>query len=131
MRDISVRHKSNISYSDDVSICKCSRLLNSGLKKYNPMLYTEVIKYLKSMKSETGIREHSFELSDYDKNILGDLTIKHLGGVIYSFSCDEVLNEYTMVEPVVYKGKFIPGTKSDLTKKIKFKIDFLDMLSNR
>lgn len=121
------RGKSNISYYDDFKITQCTRLLYSGLKKYNPLLFTEVIKYLKGVKSDKVMKEHTFKLSEVDSHILGDLSIQHLGGVIYSISCKDVLYEYTIVEPVLYKGKFIPGTKSALTNKIKFKIDYLQM----
>ena len=121
------RGKSNIPYDTDLKITQCTRLLHSGLKKYNSLLYSEVMKYVKSMKSEKRMQEHTFELSEVDSYILGDLSIQYLGGVVYSISCKDVLYEYTVVEPVVYKGRFIPGTKSDLTNKIKFKIDYLQM----
>ena len=121
------RDKLNILYGADLKITQCTRLLHSGLKKYNPLLYSEVMKYVKSMKSEKGMQEHTFKLSEVDSHVLGDLSIQHLGSVIYSISCKDILYEYTIVEPVVYKGRFIPGTKSALTNKIKFKIDYLQM----
>ena len=118
-----------IAYKDEIKINKCTRLLNSGLKKYNPLLFTDVMKYVKSKRDESskGLQKHSFELSEVDKHILGDLTIEHLGGVVYSISCEDILYEYTMTEPIVYRGKCIPGTKSSLANKIKFKIDYLHM----
>lgn len=117
----------SLIYESDYKISQCTRLLHSGLKKYSPLLFTNVMNYVKSHRSEIGMQTHTFNLSEVDKHILGDLTIEYLGGVIYSISCKDILHEYTLVEPIVYKGKSVPGTKSMLSNKIRFKIDYLQM----
>lgn len=114
-------------FESDFKVSQCTRLLHSGLKKYSPLLFMNVMGYVKSHNTDVGMQRHTFDLSEVDKHILGDLTIEHLGGVVYSISCKDVLHEYTLVEPVVYKGKSVPGTKSALSNKIRFKIDYLQM----
>lgn len=105
----------------------CNRLLN-GLKRYNVQLFSKVFKFLKSADHVSSLTTHEFELSDIDKMILGDLVIEYMNGAVYSISCEKILFEYTLVEPVVRYGVFVPGTNSDVTKKINFRLDYLKSL---
>lgn len=106
----------------------CGRLLN-GLKEYSPLLFTKVIKYLKTVDNDCNMVSHKFDLSEVDKLVLGDLVIKHFNGMLMDVSCKNVLYEYTLVKPVVYQGVMVPGTNSTLTNKIKFKVNYFKTLN--
>lgn len=113
----------NSTFELEKQVAYCGRLLN-GLKEYNKLLYSKVMAYLREVDRTCGNVTHEFELSGMDKAILGDLVIKHFNGMVLEISCSKVLYEYTLVQPVVFRGVMVPGTKSDLTNKIKFKVNF-------